>query len=313
MTWLTRQPGETNPERAGSRQRILAVTREESIDTLENRVLHSYAAEAGRVARDYVKRHPAALSSQRVRLVDRFARQCRDLQMALQERHVGLATPAVTPNFVLQNNPDYGAVWAAWWELLNRERVEDELWRWQARSWEEFCALAVVVALQSMEGARLIASSPLVLRDEQDQGCWLQHVNPLAVFFLPSLNATIEVSYRPERYRSLQVFGAPLWLRFGSVNENGVLSRCPIWPLWHAEGGFDPSDLDAVTPLLTKGRREMVIAGIVIRPTKAGTDPESHRDVRASCVTLGAEGNALSAGIVRLRDVLIASVGAGLG
>jgi hypothetical protein len=42
MVWLSRQPGRTIAERAGSSQRILATVRRENFDTLENRVLHAY-------------------------------------------------------------------------------------------------------------------------------------------------------------------------------------------------------------------------------------------------------------------------------
>lgn len=42
MVWLSRQPGRSIAERAGSSQRILATVRRENFDTLENRVLHAY-------------------------------------------------------------------------------------------------------------------------------------------------------------------------------------------------------------------------------------------------------------------------------
>lgn len=52
MLWMARQPGEQLAEKAGDRQRLLAVAREENFDILENRVLRAYAEMATRVGRD---------------------------------------------------------------------------------------------------------------------------------------------------------------------------------------------------------------------------------------------------------------------
>lgn len=313
MTWLVRQPGETMAERAGSRQRIDAVAREESFDTPENRVLVSYARLAGAVARDYVAIHPRAAGTGRVRRVAGFARRCRQLEADFVERGVGEAEPDATPNFVLQNNPSYRAVWNAWMALLRRRRIIDELWRWQARSWEEFCALAVVVALQSIADARPIATSPLVFREEQEQGCWLKHVNPLAVFYLPRRDVIVEVSYGPPSGEALRRFGAPLWLRLGQVGNNEFLTRWAVWPIWHAEGGLVDADVGAIAERLSAGHRELVRGGIALRPVAAGGAAELTRNDQAACLTIAPSGEELRRGIELLRGLLETTVLRGLG
>jgi len=123
MLWLTRQPGETLAERAGPAQRIQAVARFESYDTLENRVLHSYASLARREALDYCDRYKRAAGGVRHNAVAAFAKRCQRLHRRLSEedRQVGEARPDVTPNFVLQNNPHYNAIWNAWHALLRRK------------------------------------------------------------------------------------------------------------------------------------------------------------------------------------------------
>lgn len=308
MNWLVRQPGETMAERAGSRQRISAIARNENFDTLENRVLRSYAQLAATIAREYVAKHPSAAGSRRVLLVGKFGKRCRQLDMDLTDRGVGEAKADATPNFVLQNNANYRKIWDAWIELLRRRRILDELWRWQARSWEEFCALALVVALQSIPGARLIATSPLVFREEQEQGCWLRHVNPLAVFFLPEQDVTVEVTYGAPGGRILHMFGAPIWIRFGRIGDNTFLLRWAVWPIWHAKGSLEPGDVDSIEPLLSAGRNELVRGGITIRPVAADGAAQSTSSDKAACVTIGASGNALGGGIGLLRDLLIDKV-----
>lgn len=83
MLWLTRQPGETLAERAGPAQRIQAVARFESYDTLENRVLHSYARLARREALDYCERYRRAAGGARYRAVAAFAKRCQRLHRRL--------------------------------------------------------------------------------------------------------------------------------------------------------------------------------------------------------------------------------------
>lgn len=300
MTWLIRQAGESIAERAGDRQRIQAVAREESFNTLENRVVLSYARMADAVARDYCGRHSTSALTPRVAHVRRFGRRCRTLERDLRARGVGEAGADVTPNFVLQNNARYRAVWDAWHELLRRKRTVDELWRWQARSWEEFCALVVVIVLQSRPGARPIAVSPIVFREEQQEGCWIEHINPLAVLFLPDTSVTVEVAYRARRGPVLAPFGAPIWLRLGRIDSDAFLSRWAIWPLWHADGGLEPGEGDEIAALLPHGRTELVKGGITLRPVAEGTPTEEWRGPHSACFTIGAAGAALQDGIVRL-------------
>jgi hypothetical protein len=305
MSWLIRQPGETIAERAGNRQRIKAVTREENFNTLENRVVLSYARLAGVVAREYAGKHAAVRGAARVKLVAAYGKRCRLLERGFDVRGVLEANADVTPNFVLQTNPNYRKIWGAWHELLNRGRILDELWRWQTRSWEEFCALATIIALQSVPGARPVATSPIVFRDEQERGCWIKNVNPLAVFFLPSEGVTIEVSYRMRGGNVLPNFGAPIWLRLGKVGGNVFLQRWAVWPIWDAIGGLEAEEAEEILRLLPAGRNESVVGGITIRPAAEAAPAEIQSKAGAACLTVGASGPALKAGIEQLRDFLL--------
>jgi hypothetical protein len=116
----------------------------------------------------------------------------------------------VVPNFVLQQNPQYHRIWDAWIELLREEHKKDELWRWQARSWEEFCTLALMVALIGVPGARTVATAPIWYRDEHHRGRWIEADTPVGVFHLPDTGLIVEVqSGTPDR--ALAGFGAPVF------------------------------------------------------------------------------------------------------
>jgi hypothetical protein len=231
MIWLTRQPGNTLPERAGPSQRIQAVVREESYDTGENRVVHSWCRLAHAAARDWLRHNEHARNSRRYAEVDRLKRITRLAMRDLEDLGIRIAPEDQLPNFVLTQDPDYREVFEAWRRLLNEKRRLDELWAWQGRTWSDFCALAVTLAVRSIEGARLVATSPVVLSGDHDRGAWFRADRPLAVYFLERQRLVVEIQYRPRYVSKLQqMLAAPIWLRIGTLNSMENTRRIPVWP-----------------------------------------------------------------------------------
>ena len=306
MGWLVRQPGETLAERAGDQQRILAVAREENFDTLENRVLRAYAELARQVARDYCERNSLSKASPRYRLVFEYGAGCRRLARSLADRGVRIAEAGVSPNFVLQQNPRYQKIWDAWHELQKDRKKEDELWRWQGRSWEEFCALATMVALVSVPGAEVIASAPLNFRDEQLHGSWVVQDNPLGVLYLPEQGLVVEVRYRmahPGGHRA--DFAAPIWIRTGRINEAlGSQSNIAVWPVWDPHGGLVADEAQEIQGVLKANPRERLTAGIVLRPDAGNDDLGLESMPNVLIATIGTQGDALWMGVSALSEFL---------
>ncbi len=310
MTWLVRQPGETLAERAGDRQRLLAVAREENFDTLENRVLRAYAELARHVARDYVERNANKRTTTRARKVAEFGKRCRRLAHDLADRGVRLAEPGVTPNFVLQQNANYHAVWTAWQELLHHERELDELWRWQTRSWEEFCAIAVMVAMVGVAGSKLIAAAPLIFQDEQNRGSWVAHDNPLGAFHLSDQGIVVEVRYRmgnPDV--RLADFGAPIWIKIGRTDDvMGFPANIPIWPIWDVRGGLVMAEAEELEQVLKLGAKAGISSGIVLRPSASKESAEVRETTNVMISTLGTDGAPLWQGLEALTRFLTTRV-----
>ena len=111
MRWLSRQPGKTLAQRAGSDQRILAIVRKENFDTLENRVLHAYVLLAERVAQVWMDEHPKASATKRYELVDKFRKFSRNFARQLKGMGVGKAEANTTPNYVLMQDRNYKEVY----------------------------------------------------------------------------------------------------------------------------------------------------------------------------------------------------------
>ncbi len=294
MLWMARQPGEQLAEKAGDRQRLLAVAREENFDILENRVLRAYAELASRVGRDYLDRNRTRRATRRARDVQRFVQRCQRLARELKEKDVRLAEPGVTPNFVLQQNPDYHKIWVSWKELRDQDRIEDDLWRWQALSWAEYCSLVLMVALIAVPGAQVVATAPIWFRDEQRRGAWIDADSPLGVIYLPSERLVIEVANARDG-GAMTRLGAKLVLRLRRVgDEAGFSATIPVWPLWAVDGGLVAQDLQEILTAFTHfPGSNRPRGGIVMRPSKSAERPEVLRNDICAAFALGTDGAAL--------------------
>ena len=294
MLLLARQPGADLAEKAGDRQRLVAVAREENFDILENRVLRSYAELAARVGRDYLARNKTRATSRRARDVERFVQRCRGLARDLAAKSVRLAEPGVTPNFVLQQNPEYRKIWDAWAELRRQDLIEDDLWRWQALSWSEYCALVLMVALIAVPGAQVVSSSPIWFRDEQRRGTWIEWDSPLGVVYLPEQSLVVEVA-NARKGGSLGRLGARLVLRLRSIGQDSQHNTSvPVWPLWAVQGGLSETDLpELIEAFQHLPHHERPKGAIVLRPAVGQDAAELERCDGAVAMALGTDGPAL--------------------
>lgn len=226
LQWFVRQPGRTTAEKAGSRQTILAVTRQGTFDTQENRVLHDYLDRAAVAATAYASLHRSLRRSARVVSVERYARQCRQLGHMLEVAGVGLPTPPAVPNYVLQQDARYRQVWKAYQELLRRETEVDDVWRWQSRLWAEFCRLSILVALRRHAGVQVLAEAPLWLKADQSRGRWANTSAHPAVLLIEGgdWNGRVVITLIDGQDENADGFGRrELWRYFWSVGPAAVI------------------------------------------------------------------------------------------
>lgn len=241
MVWLSRQPGSTVAERAGSEQRIMAVIRRENFDTLENRVMHAYCRLAFDVSQEWLREHSKAQGSQRYATVEGYHKLCKGMASDLRGLGIGVALADISPNYVLMEDRGYRAVREAWEKLLRRENAKDELWAWQAETWTEFAVLCLVLAIHEMPDAHLIAQSPIIFRNEAVNGIWFDQERPIAVFWLKKTGRVVEVMARPEEPGTLQFASrAHVALKISNpMDESSYPHRVAVWTP-HALSKLDP-------------------------------------------------------------------------
>ena len=201
MRWISKQPGRNLAERAGSDQRILAIVRKENFNTLENRALNSYLILAKDTAISWLKKHSRASNTVRYNLVNKFKKQCHSLSNELINLGVGHALPNISPNYVLMQDRNYNQIYKAWLVLLRNEMILDDIWSWQSHTWIDFCLLAITLSLNELSETQIIAQSPIVWQDENQEGRWFSPnpKQPFITFWLKETKRIIEIFVRPEQ------------------------------------------------------------------------------------------------------------------
>lgn len=308
MVWLSRQPGRSIAERAGSAQRILATVRRENFDTLENRVLLSYAKLASEVAREWLREHPRAVASERYKAVDAFRKSTRSLLRFMRELGVNETQAGITPNYVLLQDRNYNEVYENWKKLLQRQKAEDDLWAWQAETWTDFAVLAIILAIDELDDAELVAQSPVDWHYEAVGGKWFSQDRPISVFWLRDTNRVVEILSRPEPAGTLlTVARAHVALRITDPSRTELPRRVSVWTphamerLNIAESAREAAGLlQRVQPLAS---HEIMRDGLIMTPAfgRAEAVEDRQGSVRLKAIALGPSGEELAQGFAEVR------------
>lgn len=142
LRWYIRQPGETLAEKAGHRQELMSVVRQETFDTLENRVLKDLLRRCIRASARYLQRFQKDFpNSGQILRVRRFAQTCDEALCLPEMEGIRRPRPGFQPNYVLQSDERYREIWRWYKKLLQNQDSEDQIWSWQSRLWADVCRL----------------------------------------------------------------------------------------------------------------------------------------------------------------------------
>lgn len=127
MHWYFQQPGENPIEKASSnRQRLKALSRRETFNTLENRVFKEFLQRCIRECQQYI----SVICSGKTdtgyaKEVGRYSSICSDLLKRPMWEDVGTLESGARPNYVLQNDARYRKIWELYQKLLRKQDEED--------------------------------------------------------------------------------------------------------------------------------------------------------------------------------------------
>ena len=149
---LIRRPGRTILEKAGDRQEILGITRRETVDTAENRIIRDFLRLCQHRARAYERENGSFREHPKVRKVADLRRDCERLDLWSPIASAGRLVGIPRPNYVLQKDRRYHPLWVQYDKLRKEEEEVDNVWAWGRRLWAEFIRGVVVSFLCSTDG-----------------------------------------------------------------------------------------------------------------------------------------------------------------
>ena len=165
LHWYFRQPGLTPVQKASAnRQRLQAMSRRETFNTLENRVFREFLLRCVRECRQYVRVICAGASDAGYAgEVNRFGVICQELLKNPIWEDVEDLESGVRSNYVLQSDARYRIIWDLYQKLLRKQDEEDWMWAWQGRTWVDICTLLLGASLLELSSGRkgAVSLSPL--------------------------------------------------------------------------------------------------------------------------------------------------------
>lgn len=129
LRWLSRQPGRFALEKAGTRQKILAIVRHENHNTLENRVFKDFLQRANAGARRYLKENKNKFPEHAtIKTVSRFQKLAQEgLEMQVMDT-ISKLDELPIPNYVLRQERRYSKIYKNYCLHVREASVAERLW-----------------------------------------------------------------------------------------------------------------------------------------------------------------------------------------
>ena len=149
IRWLTKQPGHNIPQKAGVKQRLMSIVRYETLDTLENRVFKHFLnlclVNCSSYIREYKDRFPDHENVKAVMRLFSLAKQL--LEMPEYEGIQSIHEQPV-PNYTLQNNVKYRRIWNLYCQLLNKNKIIENVWKFREVVIKEIALVAFMAHIK---------------------------------------------------------------------------------------------------------------------------------------------------------------------
>jgi len=191
LIWLTRQPGITPAQKGGSRQKILSVIREESYNTLENRVLKSLLKNCAMHCilyhRQYSKKYP---KSKRIQAVEKLLSFSKKELVSSLMQNVAELIGMPMPNYVLLHDTHYSKIWQMYLDLLRQTKLTENTWKYRHLFFQEYFLFYAVVNISLTY--KFIFESNVWLKYFPKEGCFVQSGFPPQLFKKDKTNDLVE-------------------------------------------------------------------------------------------------------------------------
>lgn len=174
LHWLAKQPGHYPGEKAGVRQKLMAVVREESRNTLENRVLKDFIQRVKILSQLFIQQHEKTYPlSFRVKEVKHLRNS---LAAALNRPEINLLpriNGSVQPNHVLLQDARYRKLWELYRLVLNHAKISEIVWADRHKAFVEIFCIWLLMRLNLERGYENCFDLSYWIKVMPTRGCFL--------------------------------------------------------------------------------------------------------------------------------------------
>jgi hypothetical protein len=231
-----RRPGHSPEEKAGAKQQLMGIVREQNFNTIENRFLVYFAGnllhlECFCYEKSKAKAHENEVKKFR-QTIDIFKGS--PLVENISSRHFKLTKP----NYVLLQNPIYNSFYRAYLDYVYKRSEKERLWSYRTKLLGDTVYLCLTAALLRFQGVQLKPLANLEIRTSPDCGNYLPYnceSVPIQIFLQDLI-----YEFKIIKNSDLSMGDYCLSIELHDLKSSKLTTKIktiPIWSFW-----YKPSD-----------------------------------------------------------------------
>ena len=222
-----RRPGRSPEEKAGAKQQLMGVKREQNYNTVENKFLIYFAGKLLHLeCFRYEKNNTAYLKEvQKLRQTIDVFKQSPSIKN-ISVRHFRLTKP----NYVLLQNPIYNSFYRAYQDYVYRRSQKEHLWSYRHNLLGDTVYLCLTAALLSFQGVNLAPLANLEIRNEQDRGNYLE--SDRSFVSIPVFLEDFVYKFELNKNSDLAQGDFTLTIELHDLNSPDLTTKIKTFPFW---------------------------------------------------------------------------------
>ena len=223
-----RRPGRSPEEKAGAKQQLMGVKREQNYNTVENKFLVYFA---GRLLHLECFRYKESKGKDYLGLIKKL-RQTIDLfnQSPLIKnipvRHFRLTKP----NYVILQNPIYNSFYRAYQDYIRRRSQKQRLWSYRNNLLGDTVYLCLTAALLQFQGINLNPLSNLKVRTSPEEGNYIDSDNPSVS--IPVFLQDLVYDFKLSKNSDLTKGDYSLTIELHDLKSSDLTVKTATFPIW---------------------------------------------------------------------------------
>lgn len=170
-----RKPGKTAAEKAGSKQQLMGIKREEDYKTPENKFLVYWCRLLHRNCRQYRDTGNTQYQEEVGKIqrsIDGFYQLPQVKTIQTQQYHF------TKPNYVLQQNPIYRSFYQGYLDYLQKRNLTQKIWSYRQRLFSDWVGVSLLATLTHFSGSYVSPLGSLSVSKTPEYGEYLNRENP---------------------------------------------------------------------------------------------------------------------------------------